>query len=125
MASVPHEMDWVAIVDDDESIRRSLSRILLINGINVRTFTSAEDYLCRIDGDTPRCMVLDVQLGGLNGFELEDRLRSEGRAPPIIFMTARDDAPSSQLETRSGLCGCLRKPFDIKSLLDLVRPHVS
>jgi FixJ family two-component response regulator len=115
---------WVAIVDDDESIRRSLGRLFRTNGINVTTFCSGEDYLSRVvDGD-PRCIVLDVQLCGSSGFDLQDRLCNEGRATPIVFITALDEIPSAQLESRSGPYGFLRKPFDTRALLDLVLPHV-
>lgn len=125
MSSLPQRLEWVAIVDDDESIRRSLSRIFLLNGIHVRTFSSAEDYLSRISTGKPCCMVLDVHLTGLTGFELQDRLRLEGRVPPIVFITALAEIPAEHLETRSGNSGFLRKPFDIQALLDLVRPHVT
>jgi FixJ family two-component response regulator len=124
LPSISRSEEWVAIVDDDESIRRSLNRLFLTNGINTRTFCSAEDYLTRATNGQPRCIVLDVQLGGLNGFQLQDRLREEGRAPPVIFITALDEIPSTQLESRSGPCGFLRKPFDTRALLDLVRLHV-
>ena len=124
MSSVPQDEDWVAIVDDDEPIRRSLGRLFALNGINVRTFCSAEDYLNRIGASEPCCMVLDVQLGRLSGFDLQDRLRTEGRAPPIIFITALNEIPSAQLETRSGPAGYLRKPFDPQLLFDFVEAHV-
>jgi FixJ family two-component response regulator len=125
LASNPLGEDWVAIVDDDESIRRSLSRIFILDGVSVRTFSSAEDYLGRTCLGEPCCMVLDVQLGGINGFELQDRLRDEGRAPPIIFITALDAIPAAQLACRSSQGGgFLRKPFNLTSLLDLVRPHI-
>ena len=78
---------WVAIVDDDESIRRSLARIFRINGISARTFASAEDFLSFCSDDEPRCLVLDVQLGGMSGFELKDRLYANGRTAPIIFLS--------------------------------------
>ena len=124
MPVVPQSQQWVAIVDDDESIRTSLSRMLRINGFQVRTFCSAEDYLSRPESDEPSCMVLDVHLGRMSGFDLQDRLCEEGRAPPTIFITALAEIPSSQLESRSGTCGYLRKPFDTGALLDLVRRHV-
>jgi FixJ family two-component response regulator len=116
--------DWVAVVDDDPSIRRSLARIFTLDDVCVRTFCSAEEYLNRGGGSEPCCMVLDVQLGGMNGFELQDHLRAEGRAPPIIFITALDAIPSAQLACRSGQSGFLRKPFDVNALLDLVQPHL-
>ena len=122
--SLPRDTGWVAIVDDDESIRRSLRRVFLTNGISARTFGSAEDYLNRPEADEPCCMVLDVQLCGLSGFELQDRLSDAGRAPPIIFITALGEIPSSQLEKRSATTGYLRKPFDPNTLFDLVQPYV-
>jgi FixJ family two-component response regulator len=125
LSAIPQAAGWVAIVDDDESIRRSLSRVFQMNGIDARPFCSAEDYLNRVNGDEPRCMVLDVHMPGLSGFELEDQLRNRGRAPPIIFMTALDQLTSSRPERRDRPCGYLRKPFDTLALLDLVRMHVS
>jgi FixJ family two-component response regulator len=117
--------DWVAVVDDDDSIRRSLARVFILEGVSARTFSSAEDYLNRACAGEPCCMVLDVQLGGINGFELQDRLRDEGRAPPIIFITALDAISSAHLTRRSSEGGgFLRKPFDLSALLDLVRPHL-
>jgi len=65
-----------------------------------------------------------VQLCGASGFDLQDRLCNEGRATPIIFITALDEIPSAQLASRSGPHGFLRKPFDTRALLDLVFPHV-
>jgi FixJ family two-component response regulator len=118
--SVSYETGWVAIVDDDECIRRCLRRILLINGINVRTFCSAEKYLDRVDGDMPRCIVLDVQMSGMTGFELQAELRRRGRLPPIVFITALADLSAADLAARSEGCGFLRKPFSMQSFLDHV-----
>jgi len=109
---------WVAIVDDDESIRRSLARVFRINGIAARTFASAEEFLSFCCDDEPRCLVLDVQLGGMTGFELKDRLHANGRTAPIVFITALEDIPSAELEGRSQ--GYLRKPFETAALLALV-----
>lgn len=112
---------WVGIVDDDDSIRRSLARVFRINGITARTFASAEEFLsfCCDDGE-PLCLVLDVQLGGMSGFELKDRLHANGRTAPIIFITALEEIPSAELEGRSSSHGYLRKPFETAALLALV-----
>jgi FixJ family two-component response regulator len=112
---------WVGIVDDDDSIRRSLARVFRINGITARTFASAEEFLSFCcDEDEPLCLVLDVQLGGMSGFELKDRLHANGRTAPIIFITALEEIPSAELEGRSSSHGYLRKPFDTAALLALV-----
>jgi FixJ family two-component response regulator len=119
-----HEDHWVGIVDDDVSIRRSLARVLGSTGIRVETFGSAEDYLCHSGHGEPICIVLDVHLGKSTGFELQDRLASEGRAPPIIWMTAHEWIPSARLRSGASVCGFLRKPFDTDELVALVRRHL-
>lgn len=117
--------EWIAIIDDDESVRHSLARIVRSRGIRVQTFASAEDYLSREADSQPCCLVLDVQLGGLSGFELCDHIAARGDRTPVIFMTAHDDIASTQLAFRSGSCGYLRKPFYAEALLALVLPHLT
>ena len=113
---------WVAIVDDDASIRCSLARVFRVDGVRVESFATAEEFLERtIEGD-PQCIVLDVHLGDLSGFDLQDRLAANGMVPPIIFITAHDEIPSSRLARRAGAYGYLRKPFDTDALIALVRP---
>ena len=109
---------WVAIVDDDESIRRALARVFRINGITARTFASAEEFLGFCCDDDPLCLVLDVQLGGMTGFELKDHLFANGRTAPIVFITALEEIPSTEL--KGGSHGYLRKPFETAALLALV-----
>lgn len=116
--------EWVGIVDDDESIRRSLARFLRVNGISVQTFGSAEEYL-RLSCSHPCCLVIDVQLGTSTGFELRDRLAARGSSlPPIIFISARDDLAALHDTQGHGAYGWLRKPFSPDALLSLVRPHL-
>lgn len=115
---------WVGIVDDDASIRKSLARMFRGNGIRTVTFGSAEEYLDRGITAEPRCIVLDVHLGGLSGFELQARLAAEGNLTPIIFITAHDLC-SAELARCPGPCGYLRKPFDSDALIALVRPHLN
>ena len=114
---------WVGIVDDDASLRTALARALRGNGIRVETFSSAEHYLQRSVAGEPECIVLDVHLGGMSGFDLQDLLTSEGIAPPIIFITAHDDLFSERARS-NGSNGYLRKPFDTNALVALVRPHL-
>jgi FixJ family two-component response regulator len=114
---------WVGIVDDDASLRAALARALRFNGIRVETFGSAEEFLDRDVGGEPDCIVLDIHLGGLSGFDLQARLMAEGGAPPIIFITAHDDTLAERARS-NGACGYLRKPFETKALVALVRPHL-
>lgn len=113
---------WVAIIDDDPSIRCSLARVFRVDAIRVETFASAEEFLERTSVGEPQCIVLDVHLGTLSGFDLQDRLAALGSSTPIIFITAHDEIPSSRLARRAGACGYLRKPFDTEALIALVRP---
>jgi FixJ family two-component response regulator len=125
MSATPKQpSEWIAIVDDDDGIRRSLARVFRFSGHTARTFASAEEFLSAARCEPPGCLVLDVQLGGMTGFELQDRLVAEGFAPPIIFITALDHITSAELERRAGAHGYLRKPFATGELLDLVRQHV-
>lgn len=115
---------WVGIVDDDASIRSSLSRVLRMEGMSVETFASAEEFLTRRSHGAPRCLVVDVHLGTLSGFDLQDRLTSDGAAPPIIFITAHEEIPPCRLAPGTGASGFLRKPFDTAALVALLRPFL-
>ena len=80
----------VAVVDDDDAVRGALGRLLRVTGHQVQTYASAEEFL----GAAPRdvdCLVLDVYLGGMNGYDLHSLLTAEGQAPPTVFVTANDD----------------------------------
>jgi FixJ family two-component response regulator len=112
---------WVAVVDDESSVRSALARLLCSEGIPVETFASAREFLERMADDRPRCAVLDVQLGGMTGFELQDELTSMGYDLPIIFITAHDEVSSVELARRAGSFGYLRKPFDCDALLEMLR----
>jgi FixJ family two-component response regulator len=114
---------WVGIVDDDLSIRRALARAFRAHGIVARTFSSAEEYLSRTPDDEPSCLVLDARLGRMNGFELQGHLCANGSPPPIIFIAAMDEIPSSLLARMPGLHGFLRKPFETDALVALVREY--
>ena len=122
------EPPWVAIIDDDSSVRMSLARLLRSEGIRVGAFATGDEYLeaCISDG-APACLVLDVYLGGASGtcgFEFHDQLTAAGSSPPVIMITAHDDVSSDELARHSGATGYLRKPFGGDELLGLVRRAV-
>ena len=114
---------WVAIVDDDELIRRALERLLRAHGINARSFHSACDYLRRAPS-VPVCICLDVYLREeMTGLDLAEQLRARGSSAPIIFMTGQD---WSELGPAMGSVHpdvVLRKPVDSKLLLELITQH--
>ena len=116
---------WVAIVDDDESIRRALARLLRAHGIETKAFHSARDYLNRAPG-TPACICLDLYLRDeMNGFELTELLRARGMLPPIIFITAQDEPELGPVINDRERSTILRKPLDAKLLLDVVMRYAS
>lgn len=115
---------WVAVVDDDASIRQALTRVLAVSGIRARTFSSAEQYLSESGPDEPSCLILDVHLPGRTGFELRDELEARGSAPPIIFMSALDEKALIRFSGRAEPPRYLQKPFDSRLLLSLVRQRI-
>ena len=94
--------------------------MLSTTGLGVETFATAHEYLLASAGREPVCLVLDVHLGGMTGFELHDRLLASGSHVNVVFITAHDEVPSEELERRAGPDGFLRKPFDGDQLLALV-----
>ena len=107
----------VMIVDDDESMRRAARRLIKSSGFAVETFASAEDFLASGRLDATACLVLDVQMPGLNGLELQSRLISEGHQIPIIFITAFDDE-NVRAQALAGAIGFLVKPFEEADLVN-------
>ena len=114
---------WVAIVEDDPSLRAALARALRGNSIRAEAFASAEEFLRRFVSDEPDCIVLDIHLGGMSGLELQALLGSIRSDPAIIFITGHDDLLSQRAQYH-GASGYLRKPFDTNTLIDLIRPHL-
>ena len=109
----------VAIVDDDEPVRRSLERLVQSAGYAVETFASAGEFLAWLPSRQAACLVLDVHLKEMSGFELQQRL-----AVPVIFITSHDDAPTRTRIENSGAAGHLWKPFDEQEVLDAIRRAV-
>jgi FixJ family two-component response regulator len=109
----------IAIVDDDESIRRSLLRVVQSAGYQGETFASARGFLDWLPRNQAACLVLDVHMNDMNGFDLQERL-----AVPVIFITAHDDAPTLKRIGKSGAAGHLRKPFNSQTVLDAIRRAV-
>ena len=107
----------VCVVDDDVSLPRALQILLCAAGFTVGAFGSAEEFLLAAQAVTPRCLVLDVHLGRLSGFDLQERLTAAGLTIPTIFITAHDDAPTRERARRAGAVGYLRKPFDDAALI--------
>jgi two-component system response regulator FixJ len=109
----------VCIVDDDDSIRRGLSRLLRSERLTAETFPSANAYLERAAHDGPSCVVLDVEMPGVGGLELQQALVH--REAQIVFLTGHGDVPMCAGAMKAGAIDFLTKPVDDETLLDAVR----
>jgi FixJ family two-component response regulator len=118
-----HTQAVISIVDDDLSVRRALSRLVRLAGYVVESFASAPEFLASAPRGRTACLVLDIQLdtGGMSGFDLQERLVADGIAIPTIFITAHGDARTRERVKQSGVAGFLSKPFGDQALLDLIR----
>src|SRR5438132_1467881 len=96
----------IAIVDDDASVRRSLLRVVRSAGYKAETFVSTREFLDWLPRNQAACLVLDVQMAEMNGFDLQNRL-----TVPIILITAHDDASTLERIEQSGAAGLRRKPI--------------
>ena len=111
----------VFVVDDDLSVRRGLERLLRSAGYHVETFASALEFLERGGLDDPGCLVLDIRMPGLSGFDLQQMLTARGHDVPIIFITGHGDIPMAVRAIKAGAADFLTKPFDDKAILDAIR----
>jgi len=110
----------VMIVDDDDSMRKAVRRLMKTYGIAVETFGSAEEYLDSDRLDKTSCLILDVQMPGMNGLELQKRLVASGCVIPIIFITAFTDESARARAMTAGAVGYLAKPFADEDLLNCI-----
>jgi len=107
----------VFIVDDDPSVRRSLTRLLGSAGYTVEAFASAKEFLGRAPYAGPCCLLLDVRMPGLNGLDLQEALAATGRRMSIVLVTGHVDVPMSVRAMKRGAADLLTKPVDDKDLL--------
>jgi FixJ family two-component response regulator len=111
----------VFVVDDYAPGRRSISRLLRTAGFAVTTFASAKEFLAQYDSETPGCLVLDLAMPGVSGFELQRILAGKGNLLPIIFLTSHGDIPKSVQAMKHGASDFLTKPVNDEDLLAAIR----
>ena len=117
--------DLISVVDDDESIRRTITLLIESFGFRAAAFASAESFLKSGQLHDTSCLILDVQMPGMNGFELQSKLAATGYSMPIIFVTAYDDKESRGRAMQAGAVAFLGKPFSDEQLLHTVRSALS
>ena len=111
----------VFVVDDDPSIREAIKSLVSLEGPRVETFGSAQEFLRTERPDLPGCVVLDVELPGLSGLDLQRELAAHGIKLPIIFITGYGDIPMSVRAMKAGATEFLTKPFRDQDLLDAIQ----
>lgn len=111
----------VLLVDDDESVRRGLTRLLKASGYQVQSFASAREFLdAKPQADAPACLVLDIRMPGLSGLDLQSELQAANAILPIIFITGHGDIPMSVKAMKAGAVDFLPKPVREETLLPAI-----
>ena len=115
----------IFIVDDDPSVRKSLTRVVTSAGYAVEAFASARDFMAREPFTGPCCVVLDVRMPGLTGLDLQTALAGSGHRMPIVFITGHGDISMSVKAMKAGAVDFLTKPFDVERLLEAIHRAVT
>jgi FixJ family two-component response regulator len=102
---------WIAVVDDDPSVLKALTRLLRTRGFQARTFGSAQDFLAALCGTLPECLILDLQMPEMSGLELRQHLTLKGIDIPTIIITAHDDSDVRERCDAAGIAAYLLKPL--------------
>jgi FixJ family two-component response regulator len=111
----------VYVVEDDASVRRAVTRLLRAHGLRTMAFVSAEAFLQTGPWGPEACLILDVQMPGMTGWELLAELEATGRTLPVIIITAYNEEPTPEQARQAGIVAYLRKPFDEQVLLEALQ----
>ncbi len=115
----------IRVVDDDEDVQKAIRFLLENEDWEVQVYSSGEQFLIDEASSVPGCIILDIQMEGMNGLEVQRELTSRGSSVPVIFLTAHGDVPMAVEAMKSGACDFLQKPLDPEKLLDLIEILVS
>src|ERR1041385_8090283 len=115
----------ISIIDDDESVRAALQRILASNGLEAAAFASAEQFLASDQASHVACLIADVRMPGLSGLQLHQRLLADGRQIPTILITGCPTEADRDAALAAGVVAYLSKPFSERALLDDVAAALS
>ena len=111
----------ISVIDDDESVRRTTTRLIKSFGFRAAAFESAENFLGSGHLNDTSCLIVDVRMPGMNGLQLQSQLVAAGCSVPIIFITAHDDKESRRRAMQAGAIAFLGKPFSDEQLLQAIR----
>ena len=113
----------IYIVDDDESVCRSLKLLMGTYGFAVETFSSAEKFFSAVPNSALGCLIMDIHMPGLNGWEAQKELIKSGSNRPVIFISADKSSDLKERALKAGAVGFLQKPFNDQELVDLVNGY--
>jgi FixJ family two-component response regulator len=114
------ENKQIFIVDDDESVCRALAVLLVTYGFTVDTFICADDFFRAVPNSVSGCLILDVHMPGLDGWETLRHLSTSGSRRPVIIISADKNRGLNEKATKAGAAGFLQKPFNDRALVDLI-----
>ena len=118
---VERDRQVISVVDDDESLRRSLGNLFRSVGFSVETFASADEFLRSAQRDSTSCLVLDLRMNGMSGLELLRHLAARESRIPVVILTAHGDEETRRRSLEAGAIAFLDKPFHAHALLEAVR----
>ena len=116
---------FVAVVDDEESVRKALGRLIRSAGFAVETFGSAVEFMQSLQRQRPDCVVLDLRMPVVGGSEVQSALARSGAALPVIIITGDDEPESRERALRLGACAYLRKPVDDAALIEAIQGAIA
>lgn len=117
---VKNEECKVYLLDDDDSVRKALSRLLRAEGLNSQAFSSGEAFLAGLPESAHGCVIMDIRMPGLTGPEVQQQLRQRGQHIPVIALSAQDDEQARHRARELGAVAFFRKPVDDQALLDSI-----
>jgi len=116
----PEDMRMVYIIDDDESVRNALDLLMQAVGFECLTFSSAAQFLERVTPSSHDCIILDLYMPGMDGFDLLKALSDKGVSVPVIVLTAQDERGTRERARQMGVAAYFRKPVDDQALIDAI-----
>ena len=119
-ASHPAAASTAYVVDDDEAIRTLWRWLMESNGIPVRTFATAVEFIECYEQNAPGCLVLDLRLPGMSGLELQEHLKQRGVEIPIVFVTGHGDIATAVTAIKGGAVDFIQKPFSYREVLSII-----
>ena len=117
-------MPFVAVVDDEESVRKALKRLLRAAGLEAESYATGQEFLAQAATREPDCVVLDLHMPGMSGLQVLRKLKADGKRLSIVVITAHDEPETREQCLAAGACAYLRKPLEDRLLLNAISAAV-